>query len=383
MEAADSATESGMRLCYLLLSPTPGMHQYTADLANRMTSQRDVHVVTTAQAPRDRYAPGVTLHTPVSTGDTGLSAGGLRLGRMRRVGALLARLEPDAVHITGPHLWNAPLVAWLKRRKIPIIHTIHDLDPHKGVGYGPLLHLWNGAILRLADHILVHGERYRNRLLAHGLSPHQVTHTPLLHLFLSYEEEGDLRREALRSVQGGREEGDGGRPMVLFFGRLRAYKGVDTLLAAWERLAKGREARLVLAGEGDLPAAWRGRLPAGVEWRNRRVGGAEGIALFQSCHLVALPYLDATQSALVGAAYFFGKPVMVTRSGALPEYVQDGRTGYVVAPGDVQALAGALGEALARRERLEEMGRAGRAWYEQERSREQATMSALYQELSR
>lgn len=380
-----------MRLCYLLLSPTPGMHQYTADLANRMASERDVHVVTTAQALRDRYAPGVTLHTPLTADDTGLSAGGLRFGGLRRVGELLDGLEPDAVHVTGPHLWNVPLLAWLKQSKIPTLHTIHDLDPHKGVGYGPLLYLWNGAILRLADRILVHGERYRNRLLAHGLSPHRVTHTPLLHLFLSYEEEADvLRREglgrgALRPVEGGRagDAGDGGTPMVLFFGRLRAYKGVDTLLAAWERLAKGQEARLVLAGQGDLPAAWRGQLPAGVEWRNRRVGGEEGVALFQACHLLALPYVDATQSALVGAAYFFGRPVLVTRSGALPEYVQDGRTGYVVAPGDVQALAGALDEALARRERLEQMGRAGRVWYERERRRERATMEALYRDVSR
>ncbi|MDX1687344.1 MAG: glycosyltransferase family 4 protein [Candidatus Promineifilaceae bacterium] len=400
MQAASSDVELKMRLCYLLLSPTFGMHQYTADLANRMAPGRDVHLVTTAQAPRDRYRPAVTIHTPLTAGDTGLSAGGVHLGALRRVGEALRRLEPDVVHVTGPHLWNVPLVVWLRRRDIPVIHTIHDLDPHSGVGYGRLLHVWNDCILRTADHILVHGERYRHRLLARGMLPGRVTYTPLLHLFLSYKEEVALRREALRrealqqealrreGFQGGTTRPGGGageaETVVLFFGRIRAYKGVGTLLAAWERLPEPPAgARLVLAGQGELPAARRGRLPPGVERRNRRVGGAEAVALFRSCDLVALPYVDATQSALAAAAYFFGKPVLATRSGALPEYVQDGRTGYLVAPGDVEALARTLGEALAQREQLEQMGQAGRAWYERAHRRERATLEALYQDVFR
>lgn len=370
-----------MRLCYLALSPTPGMHQYTADLANRMAAGRDVHLVTTVHAPRDRYAPAVTVHTPLTAGDTGLSAGSMHPGKVRRVRDLLHHLEPDVVHVTAPHLWNAPLVAWMKRSKVPAIHTIHDLDPHAGAGYGRLLHLWNGLILRMADCILVHGERYRHRLLARGLPPHRVIYTPLLHLFLSYEEEAAVRREALPR-EALRPPG-AGPPVVLFFGRLRAYKGVGTLLAAWERLSGRPEgARLIVAGKGELPEAWRGRLPSGVERRNRWVGGAEAVALFQSCDLVALPYVDASQSALVAAAYFFGRPALVTRSGALPEYVQDGRTGYVVAPGDVEALARTLGQALATRESLRQMGQAGRAWYERERRQERATLEALYRNLA-
>lgn len=361
-----------MRLCYLLLSPTVGMHQYTSDLANRMAAGRDVHLVTTARAPLDRYAPGVTVHTPLAAGDTGLSAQSARLGELRRVGDVLRRLQPDVVHLTGPHLWNVPLVAWLRGRRISTVHTIHDLDPHTGVGYGRLLHLWNGLIIRIAKHIVVHGERYRHRLLARGVPPRRVTHTPLLHLFLSYEEEVALQPEAVA-----RRESD---PVVLFFGRLQAYKGVGDLLAAWERLSReGRGgARLILAGRGDLSHFWDGRLPPGVEVRNRWVAGAEAVALFRACDLVALPYIAASQSALAGAAYFFGKPVLATRSGALPEYVQDGRTGYLVPPGDVAALARTLGQALAKRERLAQMGLAGRAWYERERRKEWATLEALY-----
>ena len=51
-----------MRICYVLLSPTYGMHQYTADLANRMLDAgHDVRLVTTATAPRDRYSPRLDI----------------------------------------------------------------------------------------------------------------------------------------------------------------------------------------------------------------------------------------------------------------------------------------------------------------------------------
>ena len=57
-----------MRICYVLLSPTFGMHQYTADLANRMAqADHQVHLVTTRHYPRDRYLPAVIPHTPVAT----------------------------------------------------------------------------------------------------------------------------------------------------------------------------------------------------------------------------------------------------------------------------------------------------------------------------
>ncbi|MBC8450483.1 MAG: glycosyltransferase [Chloroflexi bacterium] len=136
---------------------------------------------------------------------------------------------------------------------------------------------------------------------------------------------------------------------------------------------------LVLAGPGSLEALWPRPLPTGVEVRNRLIGDEESLDLFRRCGLLALPYLDATQSALVAAAYFFRKPVLVTRTGALPEYVQDGRTGWVVEPGDAAALADCLAEALAGPARLARMGAAGRAWYDEQRTLERETMLAMYE----
>ena len=83
-----------MRICYVLLSPTFGMHQYTADLANRMAlAGHDVHLVTSVRYPRASYLPVVTVHTPVDTRNTGFSRDDRRVLRVRR--------EPAGRHVPG------------------------------------------------------------------------------------------------------------------------------------------------------------------------------------------------------------------------------------------------------------------------------------------
>lgn len=356
-----------MRIVYLLLSPTFGMHQYTADLANRMAQQgHQVTLVTTTTYVRDRYSPAVRVVTPVTTRGTGFAPEGLRAGQYRQVTQAIGALRPEVVHITGVHLWNVPLVRWLRRQSIPVVHTLHDLDPHAGVRFGWLIRLWNRLIVGSADHLLVHGQVYARRLLAGGCDPGDVTCLPLLHLFLSFDGFASLDIDEVHYGNWG-----------LFFGRLERYKGVAQLIEAEDMLPKPRTGvTLVLAGSGalstDVP------LPPTVEVRNRRIDDVEAVDLFRRCGVVILPYLDASQSALVASAYYFRKPVIVTDVGALAEYVQQGVTGWVVPAGDPRALADAWQAALDDTGRLQRMGEAGNAWYKERRQHEQKSLIAMY-----
>jgi glycosyltransferase involved in cell wall biosynthesis len=365
-----------MRICYVLLSPTFGMHQYTADLANRIAAAgHHARLITTTGCPRDRYAPSVELHTPFTSTGTGFSPEGARLLAFRRVHAALLDLgvgiSASVVHVTGVHLWNLPLVWALRRRGIPVVHTLHDLDPHYGRRFSSLIRLWNRLLIASGCHLLVHGCRYRERLLAQGVAPERVTYAPLLHLFLGHQASGaaeplagDVRYE----------------PWALFFGRLLPYKGVGDLIAAQAMLDRRgtHVGGVILAGSGDLARVWDGPLPSGVAVRNRLIEDHEALDLFRRCGLLVLPYRDATQSALVAAAYYFRKPVVVTEVGALPEVVQEGTTGWVVPPGDPGALADCLAEALSDPERLAAMGEEGRAFYEQQRRVEWETLLGMY-----
>ena len=303
------------------------------------------------------------------------------------------------IHFTGVHAWNIPLVRALRRRGVPVIHTLHDLDPHHGVRYPALIRLWNRLIIASGCHLLVHGRRYRDQLLAAGVAPERVTYTPLLHGFLGAERTWPPERWNVPTCERANVPTCERANDVLFFGRVEAYKGVDTLLAAWAEASgdlrvnssnSWQATRLVIAGpvarDVTLPP-----LPPGVELRDRRIADGEAEALFRSAAVLVLPYRDATQSALVAAAYAFGVPVIVTDVGALSEYVVPGATGpdgtgpgatgWIAPAGDAGALAAALREALADPARLRRMGAAGRVWFAARRHEEQTALANMYASL--
>jgi glycosyltransferase involved in cell wall biosynthesis len=128
---------------------------------------------------------------------------------------------------------------------------------------------------------------------------------------------------------------------LLLFGRLFAYKGVDTALEAFalvrERLP---DAELLVAGRGPLAATARGR--AGVKVREEYISEEDIGELLERARLVLLPYKDATQSGVGLQAVACGVPAVVTRTGGLPDLVPGIAPGLIVAPNDPRGLAEAI-----------------------------------------
>jgi glycosyltransferase involved in cell wall biosynthesis len=129
---------------------------------------------------------------------------------------------------------------------------------------------------------------------------------------------------------------------LLIFGRLFAYKGVDTALEAFSTLPDSMsDVKLVIAGRGPLAALAREK--RNVDLREEYVTDADIEALLDESRLVLLPYKDATQSAVGLQAVARGVPCIVSRTGGLPELVEDSLPSLVVPPDDPQRL----GEAIA------------------------------------
>lgn len=124
--------------------------------------------------------------------------------------------------------------------------------------------------------------------------------------------------------------------LVLFFGFIRHYKGLDLLLRAFadERL-KSLQVKLLVAGEfyDDkqiyLDLITENQLQDTVILHDNYIPKEAVKNYFSAVDLVAQPYRDATQSGVTQIAYHFGKPMVVTRVGGLPEMVPDGISGYV------------------------------------------------------
>lgn len=276
----------------------------------------------------------------------------LRLEPVRSLRQAVRSCRADVAHILTNHPWDAPLMAYMRRRW-PVVLSIHDVRPHSGEGAWPV-RLSQRLAMDWCDHLVLFSEAAR-RELPQSIRLDRVTvipHPAYMHLAEA------TTATVLPSCD------------LLFLGRVSPYKGLDTLAAAMQLLGRrGQAPSLVVAGEGpgELVRPLAGL--ANVQVLNRWISDAEVSHLMRSARLLVLPYRDATQSGLVGIAFSHGLPVLATSVGALPEQVQHDHNGWLIPPGDVEALATAIHTCLADPSRLaawarqaQRTGEEGMAW---------------------
>jgi glycosyltransferase involved in cell wall biosynthesis len=230
----------------------------------------------------------------------------------------------------------------------PLLLTAHDVLPREPK---PSQLAGQRKLYERMDAIVVHSEHGAGRLRDElGLDPariHVIAHGALDGL--TEQPEGAVPPPEFGTKRG---------PVVLFFGLLRPYKGVDVLLDAWRRADRPADAELWIAGMPRMDVSQiRGD---GVKTALRFVSGAELAGAFRAADLVVLPYREIDQSGVLFTALAFGKPLLLTSVGGFPEIAATGAA-ELVAPGDPDALANALGALLADDTRLAAMAAASRA----------------------
>jgi D-inositol-3-phosphate glycosyltransferase len=241
-----------------------------------------------------------------------------------------AAAESDVVVLIYYVPFQAPalaMVARAARRGARVVVICANAVPHEPRPGDRLLMSW---LMRSVDAVLVHTEAERDALSRLTGRPAAVAALPP-HL------------PATARSQAGRDGSP--RRRVLFFGKVRRYKGVDVLLRAMA-LVPGVELDIVGEFYED-----RARLDALIDERGlgERVHvtpdylPAERIPeLFARFDALVLPYRTATASQLVALAHWHGLPVVATRVGNFPETVRDGVDGLLCSPDDVLDLARAL-----------------------------------------
>jgi glycosyltransferase involved in cell wall biosynthesis len=160
--------------------------------------------------------------------------------------------------------------------------------------------------------------------------------------------------------------GLGDRRVVLFVGRMLERKGGDHLIDAVARLHRQRsDVALLFVGDGPLRAAWEARAAAALPPSAVRFVGAQPLdelpLYYQLADLFVLPSIEEVWGLVINEAELAGLPVVVSETcGAAVDLVEPGVNGYRVPPGDVEALAIAIGDVLRDDETTRRMGRESR-----------------------
>ncbi|MBP2283101.1 glycosyltransferase involved in cell wall biosynthesis [Flavobacterium sp. CG_23.5] len=147
--------------------------------------------------------------------------------------------------------------------------------------------------------------------------------------------------------------------LLLFFGRLSPYKGIDELLSAFSKvIQKYPDIKLVIAGNGNysyqLPDELVGS--SSLITINRFIDDSEIKSLFEQADVLICPYRDATQSGVLMTAAAFKTPVIVSNVGALSEYIKDGGNGYVYDLKDETGLENCILQILSDSKPIDTLG---------------------------
>jgi len=252
--------------------------------------------------------------------------------RLRRV------VDADVVHYQW--LTIPPLDVRLLPSRRPRVMTAHYiLPPRPNRRQARSAHRVFGAM----DAVVAHSEHSAARLREEvGLDPAKIRVIPhgAFDYLTKLPEEKPLPAE-LTEAEG---------PVVLSFGLLRPYKGIENLLEAFTKVTSrpgGGAPELWIVGNPRMDVAplrdLADRAPGRVRFVTRFVEDAEIPAIFRRADLVVLPYLDAEHSGVLYTALAFGKPMVLSAVGGFPEVAAAGAA-RLVPPGDTQALAAAIAE---------------------------------------
>jgi glycogen synthase len=404
-----------MRICYIThdyptRQPRGGIGLHIQQIARGLVDLgHDVHVVCAYEdaEPADEMDLGVAVHFVPPTrvrvrriwrnlsripglGDLGeLNCGWglveISFGAWLAVARLQMRRRFDlveAVDVGGIACCGLLLPRW----NLPVIIRGHGtVDPSlPGMQWpGVRFQYWlEGVCLRRADHVATNSHFLRDTCVAqYGLDNDRVT-------ALDIVIDGPQFAEAVSDVR--RQRGwSADDPIMLYVGRIEYLKGSDILFMAMDCARQQvPNLRLVLLGEtmpsmqeeyGAFMARW-----GESTWHPGNVPPDQVSSIMRQSTALILPSRKETFGRVVVEAQFTGLPAIGSRVGGIPEIISDGKTGWLVDPGDADALAGKIVDICRDRDGATQMGQTAqkRATQRYEFSRTLQQTLAFYQTIA-
>jgi glycosyltransferase involved in cell wall biosynthesis len=242
--------------------------------------------------------------------------------------------KADYIHFIGHHPFFIPLYLFLFRKRI--VHSFHEINFERINGSFRLdlkstfARLLNNIIVKISiikkSKIIFHSENVRNQFLARNRDTNSK-YIPF-GLFEIYRNLPDCNIEFLP------------QNYFLFFGYVRAYKGVDILIKAIEELNKKNRNKIsfVIAGENSK-MLYYDPWPENIILIDKFLRDVEISALIKNCKAVIVPYRIASQSGIPNTTFVFNKPVISSNIPGLNEIIIDELNGLLFKSGDHIDLA--------------------------------------------
>ncbi|MBO5619574.1 MAG: glycosyltransferase [Paludibacteraceae bacterium] len=264
-----------------------------------------------------------------------------------KVGKQIRKAAPDLLICCYWMAFFAPaygLISRIARRngKTKAIALVHNMMPHEPSVldklFAPYFVASQDGFVALSDSVLKDIEKIESSSLSSQLSIKPKAFSP--HPIYDHYGERMTKEEACKALGL-----DVKKRYMLFFGLVRAYKGLDLLLDAFAKV-KDRlpELQLIIAGEFyENEDKYRAQITANglderVILRNEFIPDADLRKYFGAADLIVQPYKSATQSGVTQVAFHFEKPMLVTNVGGLGEIVHDHQMGYACEP-SAEAIA--------------------------------------------
>lgn len=344
-----------------------GIPHYTAELANAAAKYADVIVMKPRDSNDELFSANVRVIDAFKP---------VRFSRAHEIKVLhfeniknflsyrnirmIDELKPDIIHFTlaYPHVSFFSCLYRL-HAKYPTIYTIHYLYNNigrsffvspKGRGiFSALLRTIAELMTRITKpvRVIVHTQMNMDTLVRNGMGTNKIAVIP--HGAFTF-----FRRYSTTI------EAESENDCILFFGYISEYKGIEYLIEAVPLVSKEiPNIKVVIAGEGDFSiySKYTGD-KSRFEIYNEFIPNEKVANLFQRAKIVVFPYKSHQgHSGALTVAFSFGKPVIITNVGDLPNLLENGREGIVVPPRDPQALAEAIIKLLKNDKLRKQMGK--------------------------
>ena len=254
----------------------------------------------------------------------------------------IAKINPDMMICTNPPGFGTLQFLQFRKR---LMFIIHDPFPHTGETSFRKTFFRNICFKLGRRFVLLNSEQLDEFMATYHI-PRERILVNRLGVYDVFRVFGDSKAVEKRDKKN-----------VLFFGRISPYKGIQYLCEAMERVHEAvPDATLTIAGNGKMyfdisPYEAHDYITV----LNRFITKEEIATMLNRCAFTVCPYTDATQSGVIMTSYAFETPVLATTVGGLVSQIEDGVTGVLIPPKNVNALADAMIRLLQNSDTLDTM----------------------------